>query len=66
MAASPDIRKAVYADISRIMEIRHAVHENRLSDPNAVTAADCAAFIDRAEMWVWVEDRRILGFSALR
>jgi GNAT superfamily N-acetyltransferase len=64
MAASPDIRKAVYADISRIMEIRHAVHENRLSDPNAVTAADCAAFIDRAEMWVWVEDRRILGFSA--
>jgi GNAT superfamily N-acetyltransferase len=46
------------------MAIRHAVRENRLSDPNAVTAADCAAFIDRAEMWVWVEDGMIQGFSA--
>jgi hypothetical protein len=34
----PTTRKAVQADIRRIMEIRHAVRENRLSDPNAVTA----------------------------
>ena len=46
------------------MAIRHAVRENRLSDPNVVTAADCAAFIDRAEIWVWVEDGMIQGFSA--
>jgi ribosomal protein S18 acetylase RimI-like enzyme len=46
----PATRKAVHADIRRIMEIRHAVRENRLSDPNTVTAADCAAFIDRAEI----------------
>ena len=46
------------------MAIRRAVRENRLSDPNAVTAADCAAFIDRAEIWVWVEDGMIQGFSA--
>jgi GNAT superfamily N-acetyltransferase len=32
--------------------------------PRPLTAADCAAFIDRAEMWVWVEDGRIQGFSA--
>jgi hypothetical protein len=57
------IRRAVYADVPRIMTIRHAVRENRLSDPNAVTAADCVAFIDRAEMWVWVEDGLIQGFA---
>jgi hypothetical protein len=27
-------------------------------------AADCAAFIDRAEMWVWVKDGQMQGFSA--
>jgi ribosomal protein S18 acetylase RimI-like enzyme len=46
------------------MQIRHGVHENRLRDPTSVTAADCAAFIDRAEMWVWLEDGQIQGFSA--
>jgi hypothetical protein len=55
-------RRALHADIDRIMAIRHAVRENRLSDPNSVTADDCAAFIDRAEMWVWVEDDQIQGF----
>jgi GNAT superfamily N-acetyltransferase len=58
------IQRALHADVPRIMAIRHAVRENRLSDPNAVTAADCAAFIDRAEIWVWVEDGMIQGFSA--
>lgn len=60
----PSTRRATHDDIPRIMEIRHGVHENRLRDPTSVTAADCAAFIDRAEMWVWVEDGQILGFSA--
>jgi ribosomal protein S18 acetylase RimI-like enzyme len=46
------------------MEIRHAVRENRLSDPSSVTDADCAAFIDRAEIWVWAEDGAIQGFAA--
>jgi len=57
-------RRAVPSDIQRIMTIRHAVRENRLSDPNSVTAADCAAFIERSEIWVWEEDGLILGFSA--
>ena len=61
---APNIRRAAYTDIERIMEIRHSVRENRLSDPNSVTAADCVAFIDRAEMWVWIEDGRVQGFSA--
>ena len=60
----PSTRRATHDDVPRIMEIRHSVHENRLRDPTSVTAADCAAFIDRTEMWVWVEDGQILGFSA--
>jgi GNAT superfamily N-acetyltransferase len=59
-----NIRRAVPADITRIMTIRHTVHENRLSDPNSVTAVDCAAFIDRSEIWVWVEEGLIQGFGA--
>jgi GNAT superfamily N-acetyltransferase len=64
MNSNQSTRKAIHDDIPRIMEIRHGVHENRLRDPTSVTADDCAAFIDRAEMWVWVEDGRIQGFSA--
>jgi GNAT superfamily N-acetyltransferase len=57
-------RRATHADIARIREIRAAVRENRLSHPERVTAADVAAFIDRAEMWVWEEGGEICGFSA--
>jgi GNAT superfamily N-acetyltransferase len=64
MKLAATIRKAVHADVQRIMQIRHAVRENRLGDPNAVTAADCTAFIDRAEIWVWAEDGAILGLAA--
>ena len=60
----PHSRRATHADIQRIMTIRQKVRENRLSDPNSVTAIDCAAFMDRAEMWVWVENGQIQGFSA--
>ena len=59
-----NIRRAAHADVPRIMEIRHAVRENRLSDPNSVTASDCCAFIDRAEIWLWVDDDLIQGFAA--
>jgi GNAT superfamily N-acetyltransferase len=54
-----DIRRAVQGDVSRIMEIRHSVHENRLSDPNL-----CAGFIARSEIWVWEEDGAVQGFAA--
>jgi GNAT superfamily N-acetyltransferase len=64
MGPTRNTRVASYTDIPRIMEIRHAVRENRLLDPKAVTGADCAAFIDEAEMWVWEENGRVLGFSA--
>jgi hypothetical protein len=41
------IRRANQTDVPRIMEIRHSVRENRLSDQNSVTATDCARFIER-------------------
>lgn len=58
------IRRAMRADVPRIMAIRHSVRENRLSDPNLVTAADCVAFIERSEMWVWEEDGVVQAFAA--
>jgi hypothetical protein len=67
--AVPFARKAAHTDIERIMAIRHGVLENRLSDPTAVTAADCAAFIDRAEIWVGsvsVHARRNSGDGSVR
>jgi GNAT superfamily N-acetyltransferase len=62
--AGVGIRRALLTDVSRIMEIRHSVRENRLSDPSLVTAADCADFIERSEIWVWEEDGAIQAFAA--
>ena len=58
------IRAATLDDVLRIREIRAAVRENRLSDPERVSHADVVAFIRRCGVWVWEEDGRILGFSA--
>lgn len=58
------IRKAVTADIPRLMEIRAGVRENVLRDPSRVTAADYAWFVENQGIFVWVEDARIVGFSA--
>jgi GNAT superfamily N-acetyltransferase len=57
------VRRATAEDIADLMALRLSVHENRLSDPGQVTAADCLAF-ERGHMWVWEEDQEILGFSA--
>jgi GNAT superfamily N-acetyltransferase len=58
------IRRATQSDVARIMEIRRSVRENRLSDPNLVTADDCAEFIERSEMWVWDAEGVVQGFAA--
>ena len=57
-------RRAIQTDVPRIMEIRHSVRENRLGDPNLVTATDCGAFIEHSEIWVWEEDGAVQGFAA--
>jgi len=58
------IRRAIQSDVARIMEIRHSVRENRLSNPNLVTADDCAEFIERSEIWVWEEAGAVQAFAA--
>jgi GNAT superfamily N-acetyltransferase len=58
------IRRATQSDVARIMEIRHSVRENRLSDPNLVTAGDCVEFIERSEIWVWEEGGAVQAFAA--
>jgi len=58
------IRRAIQGDVARIMEIRHSVRENRLSDPNLVTGKDCAEFIERSEIWVYEEDGIVQAFAA--
>ena len=58
------IRRATQSDVARIMEIRHSVRENRVSDPNLVTADECAEFIERSEIWVWEEEGVVQAFAA--
>ena len=59
------IRLATRSDIPRIFEIRDSTHEAPLSDPNSVTEAGIAWFIDNRALWVWEEaDGLVTGFSA--
>jgi GNAT superfamily N-acetyltransferase len=58
------IRRAARADIPRIMEIRAGVRENALRDPSRVTMEDVCWFVDNPGIFVWVEDSKIVGFSA--
>jgi GNAT superfamily N-acetyltransferase len=57
------IRKATRADYPRISEIRFAVRENQLSNPDAIASAVDWLF-DNSTFWVWEEDGAIQGFSA--
>ena len=58
------IRKATRVDIPRIVEIRAAVRENKLRDPSRVTIEHICWFIDNPGIFVWVEDNKVVGFSA--
>src|SRR3954452_17585044 len=58
------IRQALLSDIPRLMEIRGAVRENRLSDPSRVTLADYVWQIDHAPIHVWEHRGLIKGMSA--
>lgn len=71
MSKNPDtvarpwqIRLATTADVPQIMTIRFAVTENRLSDPNKVTAQMCCDYLDAlGRGWVCEEAGSIIGFS---
>ncbi|MBL9053603.1 MAG: GNAT family N-acetyltransferase [Tabrizicola sp.] len=58
------IRQAVAAEIGRLIEIRGAVRENRLSDPTSVTRSDYDWFVTRGLVWIAIARDRVAGFSA--
>ena len=57
------IRKATRADIPRLQEIRDTVRENKLRDPSRVPIDHYLWFIDNPGIFVWEEERKIVGFS---
>lgn len=59
------IRPTAERDVPRLMSIRAAVAENRLSDPSSVAAADYLPYIARGRLWVWEERGSLLGFAAV-
>lgn len=57
-------RAATLADIPQIQTVRHAVKENRLSDPRLVTDEDCMDYISvRGKGWVCEVETAIVGFA---
>jgi GNAT superfamily N-acetyltransferase len=57
-------RRATPDDIDRLIQIRGAVQQNRLSDPLSVTRADYERFVAGGRVWVVEVDGRVAGFSA--
>ncbi|MCF8239116.1 MAG: GNAT family N-acetyltransferase [Saprospiraceae bacterium] len=61
---SGGIREAIVEDIPAIQFVRHAVLENRLSDPGRVTDEDVRQYIlHRGKGWIYEQDDSILGFA---
>ena len=58
------IRPALRTDIPRIMQLRAAVRENRLSDPSKVTAEDVQAYVTDTRLLVWDHLGQVTGFTA--
>ncbi len=57
-------REACKNDIEQIQRVRHAVKENRLSDPSLVPDTDVEDYIlNRGKGWVCVINNTIVGFS---
>ena len=57
-------RTATTSDIPQMQIVRNSVKENTLSDPNLVTDADCATFInERGCGWVCVINDTVVGFA---
>src|SRR5947209_20634876 len=56
-------RQATLSDIPRLVEIRGAVRENRLSDPGRVTLADYEWQIINGPTYVWDDGGLIKGMS---
>lgn len=59
-----NFRTALVSDIPMIQFVRHAVLENRLSDPGLVTDNDVEEYItERGKGWVCETEGRVVAFS---
>ncbi len=57
-------REAQLSDIDQIQFVRHAVTENRLSDPALVRNEDCQHYLTvRGKGWVCETENKIVGFA---
>ena len=57
-------REALVSDFTRLHEVRMAVRENKLSNPNLITEKDYADFISvRGKGWLCEVEDRVVGFS---
>ena len=57
-------REATINDIKQIQIVRHSVKENRLSNPDLVSDADCQEYLTvRGKGWVCEVDNIIAGFA---
>lgn len=57
-------REAGIEDIKQIQHIRHAVKENKLSNPSLVTNKDCVDYLTkRGKGWVCEIKNQIVGFA---
>ena len=57
-------REAVITDISQMQFVRHAVKENRLSDPALVPDKDVEEYMtNRGKGWVCETEKSIVGFA---
>ena len=57
------LRPATHADLPRIYDVRHGTAENRLSDPNLVTDAEVAWYMDNAIFLVSEDETDVQGFT---
>jgi GNAT superfamily N-acetyltransferase len=57
-------REAQMSDIKQMQVVRHAVKENRLSNPALVTDEDCREYITvRGKGWVCEIENTVVGFA---
>ena len=56
-------REATLIDAKQILQVRHSVNENKLSNPDSITEEDCKQFlIEGGQGWVGEITRQIVGF----
>lgn len=60
------VRTAMVSDISRLMEIRGSVIENRLSNPARFSVNDYTYYLKApCRTWITVQDEVIIGFCSI-